>query len=286
MEESTNNKRQGRGLFIGFLLITGVVLWYGGRFWYEGRQEKAAEKEKMEAVIDEADTALTDLRFLTPKEVLARLERQENILFIDIRTKEEFDVEHVVDAVSMPVTLLNTFAPTSGQLVIVVSGPNIPNQTLKGIHGLFTERKYTFAFLQGSVADWKLAGGTTISTGDPTSLFDYSKIISINPEAVPAAAQELSTVLFLDVREESAFRKEHLPGAINVPLVDLERRRSDIPKGKSLFVYGANDYESYQGGVRLFDLNFYGTRVIRGGFAAWKEKGLPILTPDQQKTAN
>lgn len=276
MEEETQNKGQGRVLFIGFLLILGVIVWYGGRFWYEGRQESKAEDAQTNQ--EEAQgTELTDLRFLTPKEILARLERQEKILFIDIRTKEEFDVEHVVDAVSVPVPLINNFSPTAGQLVIVISGPEIPNATLKGIHELFTERKYTFAFLQGNTADWKLAGGTTISTGDPTSLFDYSKVIFINPEQVPSAAQELSGALFLDIREESLFRKEHIPGAINIPLVDLERRRADIPKGKSIFVYGSNDYESYQGGVRLFDLNFYGARVIRGGFTAWKERTLPTV---------
>ncbi len=278
-----NNRGRGRVVFIGFLLIIGVAFWYGGKLWYDRYQEKEEEAAIKEQTV--SDTALTDLRFLTPKEVLARRERQEDMLFVDIRSKEEFDTEHVVDAVSVPVTLLNTFSAHSGQLVIVVSGPAIPNQTLKGIHELFTERKYTFAFLQGSIVDWKLAGGTTISSGDPASLFDYSKVIFINPDQVPTIAQELSTVFFLDVREESAFEKEHLPGAINIPLSDLERRRSDIPKGASIFVYGENDYESYQGGVRLFDLNFFGARVIRGGFTAWKEKGLPTLALEQQKTA-
>lgn len=276
MEKKTKNRGQGRVLFIGSLLVLGVIVWYGGRFWYEEHQESKVEDAKANQGETQA-TELTDLRFLTPKEILARLERQEKILFIDIRTKEEFDVEHVVDAVSVPVTIINNFSPTAGQLVIVISGQNIPNATLKGIHDLFTERKYTFAFLQGNTADWKLAGGATISTGDPTSLFDYSKVIFINPEQVPSAAQELSSALFLDIREESMFQKEHIPGAMNIPLVDLERRRADIPKGKSIFVYGSNDYESYQGGVRLFDLNFYGARVIRGGFLAWKEKTLPTV---------
>jgi len=276
MQDARENKQQGRILLTGFMLIIGVVAWYFGRHWYANwREEEAAGKAAIEAA---TDVALTELRFITPKEVLARLEREENMLLIDIRQKEDFNLEHVVDSLSIPVTTINSFSSLQGQLVIVITGSEIPNETLKGIHEFFTERRYTFAFLEGTLNEWKAAGGTTISTGDPTSIFDYSKVIFISPDQVSATAIELSDPLFLDVRSEEVFKKEHIPGAINIPLSDLERRRAEIPRGKSVFIYGENDYESYQGGVRLFDLNLFGARVIRGGFGAWKEKQLPTTT--------
>ncbi len=276
MQDTRENKQQGRILLIGFMLILGVVAWYFGRYWYTNwQEEKAAAKAAIEA---STDVALTELRFLTPKDVLDRLERDENMLLIDIRQKEDFDIEHIIDSLSIPVTTINSFSSLQGQLIIIITGSEIPNETLKGIHGLFTERRYTFAFLEGTLNEWKAAGGTTISTGDPTSIFDYSKVIFIPPDQVSTTAIELSDPLFLDVRSVDAFKKEHIPGAINIPLSDLERRRTEISLGKSVFIYGENDYESYQGGVRLFDLNIFGARVIRGGFVAWKEKQLPITT--------
>ena len=136
-------------------------------------------------------------------------------------------------------------------------------------------RNYTFAFLEGTITDWKFAGGTTISTGDPDSSLDYTKVIFITPEEVMRIVDTLADPFFIDVRSATDFQKSHIPGSINLPLAEFERRRSEIPQGKSIFVYGANDYESYQGGVRLFDLGFLGSRAIRGGFTLWQEQKLP-----------
>lgn len=257
----------------GFLLILGIVIWTVGRAWYQGPDDTDASEDPT-SVAEAVD--MTELKFLSPKEVMTRISRSEKLLLIDIRSREAYDAEHVVDAVSMPAATLNAFAPGSGQLVVIISGPEIPNLTLKSIHQLFTERKFSFAFLEGSLADWILAGGSTISSGDPESPLDYSKVIFIEPEQVLPLAETLVSPQFLDVRSERLYAASHLPGALNIPLADLERRRNDIPRQKSLFVYGANDYESYQGGVRLFDLGLFGARAIRGGFGAWQEKNLPI----------
>lgn len=275
-------QKNGTVLLIGFLAILGIVVWYFGRAWFDGRARDATTEEHQ---TETSGVDMTELKFLSPKEVLARLDRKEELLLIDIRPKESYDIEHVVDAVSMPVATLNIFTPGTSQLVIVIAGPEIPNEVLKSVHLLFTDRSFKFAFLQGSTTDWRLAGGTTLSSGDPESSIDYSKVIFIESTAVLPLTETLVSPLFLDVRSESLYRKSHLPGAVNIPLSELERRRSDIPRQKSIFVYGSNDFESYQGGVRLFDLGFFGTRAIRGGFTSWEENKLPIEIPEATPSA-
>ncbi len=267
-----DSQHRSLAVLLGFLAILGVGGWYIGRHWF---QKDTSEDQSSSPT---AEVALTDLRFFSAKEVLARLSRKEDILLLDVRTKEDYDLEHIVDAISLPAATLSAFTPGSNQLVVIIGNSEIPNETLKGIHLLFTERKFQFGFLQGTFADWRYAGGNTISSGNPESSFDYSKVIFIENDQVLPLAQELVSPLFLDVRSESLFKTSHLPGAINIPLDQMERRRADIPRQKSIFVYGANDFESYQGGVRLFDLGFFGARVIRGGFAAWQEKKLPTET--------
>lgn len=266
--------RKGIVVIIGLLSIVGIIVWYVGRAWYASRHDTPVGTDEAAAT----GVDMTELKFLTPKELLARLGREEKLLLIDIRPKESYAAEHIVDAISVPAPTLNAFAPGNGQTVIIISGPEIANETLKSIHLLFTDRSYQFAFLQGTVTDWRFAGGTTISSGDPESPLDYSKIIFIENDQVLALAATLVSPLYLDVRENELYTAGHLPGAINIPLHELERRRADIPRQKSIFVYGNNEFESYQAGVRLFDIGFFGVRVIRGGFDAWKEKSLPIET--------
>lgn len=274
--QGNQSRKNRRVVLIGFLAILAVVAWYAGRTWYD----KHRDTETL-ATEPSDEVNLTDLKFLAPKEVLARLDRKENILLIDIRPRESYNIEHIVDAVSIPATTLNTFTPGSGQLVIIISGPELPNDILRGVHLLFKERKFQFAFLQGSIVDWRLAGGSTISSGDPDSSLDYSKVIFIENDQVLPLAESLVSPLFLDVRSVESYAQSHLPGAINIPLSELEKQRTEIPRQKSIFVYGNNDYTSYQGGVRLFDLGFFGARVIRGGYELWVEKKLPIETPEK-----
>ncbi len=273
MSDVVSSTKNNRVVFIGLLLVFGVIAWYLGRGWIQ--EDKTTPSSE---TTETTDTSLADVRFLTAKEILSRINRNEDLLIIDVRTRDDFDSEHIVDAVSVPVTTLSNFSSPKGKLLIVSTGPDIPNETIKGIHTLFTERQYNFAFLEGGLAEWTLAGGSTISTGDPASLFDYSKVVFVNPGEIEAAFNNIVNLLLLDVRSESLFEKEHAPEAINIPLAELEKRRSEIPRGVSIFVYGSNDYESYQAGVRLFDLNFFGARVIKGGFSGWKEQGLPVVT--------
>ncbi|TXH01243.1 MAG: rhodanese-like domain-containing protein [Candidatus Moraniibacteriota bacterium] len=276
MLDQSPSAYRGRIVLIGLLFVFGIIIWYIGRAWLQKNDDPATPVDATETV----DTSLANVRFLTAKEVLARISRQENLILLDVRTRNEFDVEHIVDSLSVPVTTLATYSPPAGALLIIITGPDIPNQTIKGIDTLFKERQYTFAFLQGGLTEWNEAGGSTISTGDPESLLDYSKVIFVNLDEIEVAFNAAVNPRFLDVRSKELFEKEHLPEAINIPLNELEKRRSEIPRGTSLFVYGANDYESYQGGVRLFDLNFFGTRVIKDGLIGWKEKGLPLITPE------
>lgn len=275
MEDAPQNRSRHTAVLIGLLLILAIIVWYGGNFVYTHWIHTATQGND-KATSNDVD--LTDLRFMTAKEVLSRLDRKENILFLDIRPKESFDFKHAVDAVSIPVVLLNSFSSNPGQLIIVISGPDIPNVTLKGVHDLFMNRKFTFAFLQNGLPGWEAAGGLTVSSGDPSSIIDYSKVIFVNPEQVPPLREKLVDPLFIDVRDNAAFTTSHIPDAINIPLSELEKRRSEIPRSRSILIYGNNDYESYQGGVRLFDFGYFGARVIRGGFLAWQEKKLPIVS--------
>jgi len=78
---------------------------------------------------------------------------------------------------------------------------------------------------------------------------------------------------FLDVRNKSDFAKEHIVGAINVPLPELEARKNEVSAVKKTIVYGANTDESFQAATVLFDLNFFNIYQMDGGIDDWKAAG-------------
>jgi hypothetical protein len=56
----------------------------------------------------------------------------------------------------------------------------------------------------------------------------------ISPEALKSMIDQQTKTLIIDVRDPEEFQKETIRDAVNIPLADLERWLSDIPKDTTL----------------------------------------------------
>ncbi len=84
-------------------------------------------------------------------------------------------------------------------------------------------------------------------------------------------------VTVLDVRPEDEFAMGHIPGAVNVPLADLERRLAELPRGQEIVAYcrGAYCVFSVEAVAALRMLGF-NARRLEEGYPEWKAAGLPV----------
>ncbi len=87
----------------------------------------------------------------------------------------------------------------------------------------------------------------------------------------------LATVL--DVRPEDEFALGHLPGAINIPLADLDRRLADLSPDQEIVAYcrGAYCVLSFEAVAALRAKGFK-VRRLEDGFPEWRVAGLPVET--------
>jgi rhodanese-related sulfurtransferase/DNA-binding MarR family transcriptional regulator len=85
------------------------------------------------------------------------------------------------------------------------------------------------------------------------------------------------TATVLDVRPEDEFRQGHLPGALNIPLAQLERRLSDLPAEREIVAYCRGPWcvLSFEA-VAALRQRGYRARRLEDGFPEWKIAGLPI----------
>jgi rhodanese-related sulfurtransferase/DNA-binding transcriptional ArsR family regulator len=84
-------------------------------------------------------------------------------------------------------------------------------------------------------------------------------------------------VTVLDVRPEDEFALAHVPGAINVPLKELEARVAEIDPAKDIIAYcrGAYCVYSYEAVAKLRAKGFR-IRRLEDGLPEWKAAGLPV----------
>jgi rhodanese-related sulfurtransferase/biotin operon repressor len=85
------------------------------------------------------------------------------------------------------------------------------------------------------------------------------------------------SVTLLDVRPEDEFALGHLPGALNVPLAELEQRLSELPKDQEIIAYCRGTYcvLSFEA-VATLRAKGYSVRRLEDGFPEWKAAGLRV----------
>ena len=99
----------------------------------------------------------------------------------------------------------------------------------------------------------------------------------------PVPARELlerarkGLVTVLDVRPPEEFAAGHLPGAVNIPVHELEKRLGELPKRKEVVAYCRGPYclMSYDA-VQLLRKKGLKARRLQNGLPEWRLAGLPV----------
>ena len=81
----------------------------------------------------------------------------------------------------------------------------------------------------------------------------------------------------LDVRPAEEYESGHIPGAINVPLKDIEECMEDLPKGQDVIAYCRGPYcvLAFEAVAMLRERGFEARR-LEEGYPEWKAAGFPV----------
>jgi len=113
------------------------------------------------------------------------------------------------------------------------------------------------------------------------SFFDFIKPVSTwSPEKVQEFLRNNhpDSLTLLDVRQDAEYRREHLPGAVHIPLAELEDRLDELDPGRPTVVYCTAGVRSRAAATVLARAGFTEVRHLAGGIDAWRgqrAEGLP-----------
>jgi rhodanese-related sulfurtransferase len=104
------------------------------------------------------------------------------------------------------------------------------------------------------------------------------RVHEVSIEEVKAKLDRGEKFLLVDVREESEFAKDHLPGAIHlgkgVIERDIEERSPDV--NTPMVLYCGGGYRSALAADNLQKMGYANVLSMDGGIRGWREKGLPL----------
>ncbi len=104
------------------------------------------------------------------------------------------------------------------------------------------------------------------------------RVRETNVEDVKAQMDRGEKIILVDVREESEFARDHLPGAIHLGKGVIERDIEDkVPDlNAPLVLYCGGGYRSALAADNLQKMGYKNVLSMDGGIRAWREKGFPL----------
>jgi rhodanese-related sulfurtransferase len=84
-------------------------------------------------------------------------------------------------------------------------------------------------------------------------------------------------VVVLDTRPASEYAAGHIPGAISMPVDDLQRRLKELAAGRHYVAYCRGPYCVYADrAVEILRAHGRRARRLTDGFPEWRSAGLPV----------
>jgi rhodanese-related sulfurtransferase len=105
-----------------------------------------------------------------------------------------------------------------------------------------------------------------------------SRVRETDVDAVKARLDRGDKFLLIDVREESEFAKDHLPGALHLGKGIIERDIEEKVPGLNteMILYCGGGFRSALAADNLQKMGYTNAISMDGGIRGWREKGYPL----------
>ncbi len=273
MEEKFSPQKVFAFFILIFFAIIAITI---GKYVASNKAQEIAIKKAIEEVESPQKEEFENIGL--PIISVEQAKQQLRSLYVDIRTQEDYDLSHVRGSVHIRNFLPEKY-PKIENIILIHEGKG-DEQTKDSLLKLVESipKKFDTKVLDGGYPSWLRSDGPIINKPNPDNLSDVAKMNPHEPRDIAPLLEVEgweNEISIIDTRNQLAFNKEHIAGAQNIQFGSLEEKRQEISPRKQIYVYGANDRESFEGAIRLFDLGFVEVKSIRGGFNAWKEFGYP-----------
>jgi hydroxyacylglutathione hydrolase len=114
--------------------------------------------------------------------------------------------------------------------------------------------------------------------GDAAALHAWpaDRLQTIRAMALEELSDAMGQVALLDVRSRAEWTAGHLPGALNIPLGELDQCLSTLPGGRPIVVHCQTGARAAIAASLLTARHLPDVRLYGGGFSEWREKGKDV----------
>ena len=169
-------------------------------------------------------------------------------------------------------------------LTVANASQHLKSMLRAGLLSARRDGKFTFYRLaDDSVLDLLDAIGRIARRNDAAVKEVVTSYFNARDSMEPVSRRELrqrmkaGTVTVVDVRPKEEFAMGHVPGAINIPPSELNRRLADLPRSKEVVAYCRGPYCVFAfEAVAALRKAGYKARRLEDGMPHWRAANLPV----------
>lgn len=200
---------------------------------------------------------------LSPEAMAEALGR--GAVVLDLRDAAAYAAGHLPGSVN--IGLDGNFAPWVGGLIDVDSELVLVVDRTEDVEIAVTRLarvgyETVLGFAAGGVAAWQ-SSGRELATVSQLAVDELATRLAGGPDGL----------LVVDVRQPAEYAAGHVPGALNLPVRELEERRGDLDASRPLALICATGYRSSAAASLLMGHGFQQLSNVVGGTVAWIEAG-------------
>jgi glyoxylase-like metal-dependent hydrolase (beta-lactamase superfamily II)/rhodanese-related sulfurtransferase len=187
-----------------------------------------------------------------------------NALILDTRDADEFAKGFIPNSINIGIDgnfamWVGEMIPDIKQEILLVTDPGREEESVIRLSRVGYD--FAIGFLESGFDAWKNAGKEI----DHVKRLDATELVEANTAGIP----------IIDVRKKSEFDSEHVVGAINIPLNQINQHLAEIPKDKPFILHCAGGYRSMIAASILKQRGWDEFKDVRGGFAEIAKTELP-----------
>lgn len=197
------------------------------------------------------------------------------VLILDTRDAGDFAKGFIPGSINVGVNgnfaqWVGEMIPSVRQQIVLVTEPGKEKECMIRLSRVGYD--HTIGYLEGGFTTW-LAGQKK-----------YNSINRINASQLQQM-MDVQDIALYDVRKRSEFESQHVHGAVNIPLNEMNRHFNAFPTDKKIVLYCAGGYRSMIAASVLMQNGTYDVTDVIGGFAEIKNSTtLPLSTFNLQTT--
>jgi ArsR family transcriptional regulator len=123
-----------------------------------------------------------------------------------------------------------------------------------------------------------LAAGLALAPGAHAAHGGAPSVALTEPDYLKWLIDSRQPVVVIDLRPLEAFRGGHLPGAISVPIAELDRRYAEIPTSPMVVLYCQCPLEEAATAYAFLQTKGYVNHVVlQEGYDGWLRRRFPVV---------